>query len=201
MKLVIGIGNPGREYAQTRHNLGFRVVDAFGSRCGAMGARNRFHAEVSEARVGAESVLLLKPQTFVNNSGIAVREALDWYRCPLEDMLVVCDDFALPLGQLRVRRRGSSGGHKGLQSIADALGTTEYPRLRLGIGHPPPPARCDRDYVLSPFCPDELPVVEKMIATAVEAVLIWVEKGLPACMEAVNRRKATPAAADREEPN
>lgn len=201
MKLIVGIGNPGREYAETRHNLGFRVADALARQFGIACDRRRFSALVGGGQIGPERVLLLKPQTYVNESGIAVREAVQWYGLALEDVLVICDDFALPLGWLRTRRQGSSGGHKGLQSVAGALGTEEFARLRLGIGSSAPGVAYGRDYVLAGFMPEELPEVEKMIAAAADAAVVWVEKGLEACMAKTNRREAEePPEAREEEP-
>ena len=126
---------------------------------------------------------------------------MQWYGLALEDVLVICDDFALPLGGLRTRRQGSSGGHKGLRSVADALGTEEFSRLRLGIRSSAPGVAYDRDYVLARFMPEELPEVEKMIAAAADAAVVWVEKGLEACMAKTNRREAEePPEAREEEP-
>jgi PTH1 family peptidyl-tRNA hydrolase len=199
MKLVIGIGNPGKEYAPTRHNLGFRVVDALAARYRIACDRRRFRARLGRGRIGAQDVLLLKPQTYVNESGTAVRRAVDWYGLAIADLLVICDDFALPLGQLRTRRRGRSGGHKGLESIARALGTEEYARLRLGIGARAQGRAYDRDYVLSGFEAAELPAVELMVADAADAAVVWLEQGVEACMMKTNRREAKGPPQPRQE--
>ena len=121
MKIIVGIGNPGAKYANTRHNVGFMVIDALAERHGVSRWRRRFHALAAECVINGVRVLLLKPETYVNESGRAVREAADWCRTPLDDMIVVCDDFNLALGRLRFRCRGRDGGHNGLKSIIDHL--------------------------------------------------------------------------------
>lgn len=198
MKLIVGIGNPGRAYRRTRHNLGFRVVDLLAERFGIECRKRRFRARIGFGAIGGEPVMLLKPQTFVNASGEAVGPARGWHRLALEDVLVVCDDFALPLGLLRLRRGGSNGGHKGLRSVAQTLGTDDYPRLRLGIGREG--EDCDRDFVLARFEADELPVVERMVARAAESAVVWAEQGIDASMGKTNRRErlAPPEASEEE---
>src|SRR5206468_6420459 len=134
MKLVVGLGNPGPKYAGTRHNIGYAVVDYLSAAPGVGRWRRRFESQVAEAVEAAEQVLLMKPETFMNLSGRAVRAAADFYKLTPADLLVVCDDIALPLGKLRARARGSDGGQKGLRSIQEHLGTPEYPRMRIGVG-------------------------------------------------------------------
>jgi len=134
MKSIVGIGNPGARYQRTRHNVGFRVLDRFARQHGAETRRTRFLSQTSEAVVGGQRVLMLWPQTYVNVSGEAAVAALQWYRLSPLDLMVVCDDFHLALGHIRVRRKGSAGGHKGIASIIAALGTSEFPRIRVGIG-------------------------------------------------------------------
>ncbi len=198
MKLIVGIGNPGKAYRMTRHNLGFRVVDLLAERFGIECRKRRFRARIGSGVVGSEPVTLMKPQTFVNASGEAVGPARGWHRLALEDVLVICDDFALSLGVLRLRRGGSSGGHNGLRSVAQVLGTDDYPRLRLGIGREE--EDCDRDFVLARFAADELPVVKRMVALAAESVVAWVDEGIDASMEKTNRRErsAAPEASEEE---
>src|SRR5262249_269323 len=133
MKLVVGLGNPGRRYAGTRHNVGFDVIDTLARSPQAGRFQERFAAEVAELNEGPHRILLVKPQTFMNLAGRSVRELVDFYQLPLENLLVVCDDINLPLGRLRVRARGTHGGHNGLRDIQNHLGTTEYPRLRIGV--------------------------------------------------------------------
>jgi PTH1 family peptidyl-tRNA hydrolase len=192
MKIVVGLGNPGGRYAGTRHNVGFEVVDGLAEAPGVGRWQSRFQAQVAEAREGAHKLLLVKPETFMNLSGRAVRQLVDFYQAPLGDLLVVCDDFNLPLGRLRVRARGTHGGHNGLRDIQAHLGTTEYARLRIGVGGPPEDAV---DHVLGRFRPSERPVIEDAVARAVQAVVVWVHQGVEACM---NRFNADPAQGGEE---
>ena len=185
MKIVVGIGNPGREYEHTRHNVGFDVVDAIAEQNG-LGpvSRRRFSAHVASGPIAGERALLVKPQTYVNVSGQAARAALDWYGESVENLLVVCDDLNLALGRVRIRPGGSSGGHRGLESIADALGTHEFPRLRIGIGEP---VRVPAvDFVLSRFDAEERRMIDAAVALAAQAVNCWVREGIHACMNQFN---------------
>ncbi len=184
MKVVVGLGNPGRQYAGTRHNVGFDVIDYLAAAPSVGGARSAFQADVFEATEGGEKLLLLKPQTFMNLSGRAVRAALDFYKLTAADLLVVCDDYNLPLGKLRVRAKGSHGGQNGLRDIQQLLGGDEYPRLRMGVGQPSPGEAVD--FVLSRFKPAERPAIDAAVAQAAAAVLVWVRQGLPACMNFAN---------------
>ena len=180
MKVVVGIGNPSTRYEGTRHNLGFRVIDRLAG-CHAIDVRRRrFDALVGEGRMAAHRVLLVKPQTFVNLSGSAVAPLLRWHKCAADDLLVVTDDLNLELGTLRVRRRGSSGGHNGVQSIIGCLGTKDFARVRIGIGRgrgPDPVA-----HVLGRFGLDEEPLAETAIDRAAQAAALWVEQGIEAAM-------------------
>lgn len=184
MKVIVGLGNPGPKYAGTRHNVGFGVIDYLAAAPGVGPFRSRFQAQVAEANEGGEQVLLVKPETFMNLSGRAVRQAVDFYKLPLTDLLVVSDDFNLPLGKLRVRAKGSHGGQNGLRDIQQQLGTDEYPRLRIGVGQPGPGEAVD--HVLSRFKPGERKAVEDAIAKAAEAALVWVRQGIEACMNRAN---------------
>jgi peptidyl-tRNA hydrolase, PTH1 family len=186
MKLIVGLGNPGLSYRNTRHNVGFMAVEALASERGIrIGARG-FHARKGEGKIGAESVLLLEPQTFMNLSGEAVREAARFHRVALDDILVICDDLNLPLGKLRLRRGGSDGGHKGLASITRQLGNQEFPRLRIGIDQPPDDMAAET-YVLKRFAKADTPIIAEAIARAVECTLTWVYHGID---EAMNRFNA-----------
>ena len=184
MKVVVGLGNPGPKYAGTRHNVGFLVLDSLAAApdCGAF--RSKFHGLAAEWKVQGESVILLKPETFMNLSGRSVRSVADFYHLSPADILVISDDFNLPLGKLRVRGKGSHGGQNGLRDIQACLGTDEYPRLRVGVGQPGPGEAVD--FVLSKFKPGERAAVEDGIARAGNAALIWVAQGLEACMNAAN---------------
>src|SRR5213080_1630499 len=178
MKIVVGLGNPGSRYAGTRHNVGFDVIDLLAQNAG--GFRGRFQAQVAELHDGGETLLLVKPETFMNLSGRSVRQALDFHKVEATDLLVVCDDFNLPLGKLRVRARGTHGGHNGLRDIQAHLGTTEYSRLRLGVGAPE--EKDAVDHVLGRFRPGERDVIEEAIREAAQAVVVWVREGVEKCM-------------------
>jgi PTH1 family peptidyl-tRNA hydrolase len=183
MKIVVGLGNPGPKYVGTRHNVGFDVVDYLAAGPGCSAFREKFEAFAAELKEGDETVLLLKPLTFMNLSGRAVRAAVDFYKLGPEQVLVVCDDFNLPLGKLRVRAKGSHGGQNGLRNIQEQLGTDAYARLRIGVGEPGHDAV---DHVLSKFKAGERKTAEEAVATAAQAVLAWVRQGTEAAMNRFN---------------
>lgn len=186
MKVVVGLGNPGRKYAGTRHNVGFDVLNILAERHAGERWRSRFEAETSEIQLGSERVLLVAPQTFMNLSGRSVRSVLDFFKIPLADLLVISDDLNLSVGRLRLRPSGSAGGQKGLQNIIDRLGSTEFPRLRIGIGRP----REGSDtvnYVLQTFAKSERPIVDQAVDRAELAVESWVNDGIEAAMMKFNR--------------
>lgn len=186
MKVVVGLGNPGRKYAGTRHNVGFDVLNVLAERHAGERWRSRFEAETSEIQLGTERVLLVAPQTYMNLSGRSVRSVVDFFKIPLADLLVISDDLNLDVGRLRLRPSGSAGGQKGLQNIIDRLGTNEFPRLRIGIGRP----REGMDtvnYVLQTFAKSERPVVDQAIDRAEMAVESWVNEGIEAAMTKFNR--------------
>jgi peptidyl-tRNA hydrolase, PTH1 family len=185
MKLVVGLGNPGRRYEGTRHNVGYRILAALARRFGVGSPRAKFHGEAVEADLGGQKCLLLSPTTFMNLSGTSVQEAVGFYKLPSEDLLVLCDDLNLPVGKLRFRLRGSSGGQKGLDDIIRKLGTEEFSRLRLGIGAAPEGWDW-ADYVLSKFTADELPEIEQAVCAAVDAVAVWAREGTEFCMNQYN---------------
>jgi PTH1 family peptidyl-tRNA hydrolase len=188
-KVVVGLGNPGSRYDGTRHNVGFAVVDALaaGPRVGRF--QSKFQAQVAEWEEEGHKVLLVKPETFMNLSGRCVRQVVDFYQVEPADLLVVCDDINLPLGKLRVRARGTHGGHNGLRDIQNHLGTTEYARLRLGVGAPP--GEDAVDHVLGRFRPAERPVIEDTVALAAQAVAFWVLHDVEACMNRYNGEPRT----------
>jgi peptidyl-tRNA hydrolase, PTH1 family len=185
MKVVVGLGNPGPKYNGTRHNIGYAVADYLAAGPSASAFRNRFQSQVAEMKEGDEQVLLVKPETFMNLSGRAVRQIVDFFKLELKDVLVVCDDIALPVGKLRARAKGSDGGQKGLRSIQEQLGTPEYARLRIGIGSPGEYEDAV-DYVLGRFAPGERRAIEDAIAAAAQGALHWVRHGIDACMNRVN---------------
>jgi PTH1 family peptidyl-tRNA hydrolase len=184
MKVVVGLGNPGSRYASTRHNVGFMLVNALAESAQTGSWRSRFQSELLELREDQETILLVKPQTFMNLSGQAVRQVVDFYQVTLEDIIVVCDDFNLPLGKLRFRARGSHGGHNGLRDIQNHLGTTDYPRLRIGVDAPDNDAAID--HVLGRFRPAELPIIEEAVSKAVQGTALWWKEGIQASMNAYN---------------
>jgi len=179
--LIAGLGNPGREYEGTRHNIGFMILDRMASAADAT-----FRAERSwkAAMAKAGDTLLCKPLSYMNASGDVVCAAARFYKVPATAVLIVLDDMALPLGKLRLRARGSSGGHNGLESIIHSFGTEEIPRLRVGIG--PPEKRESVSHVLGRFAPEEMPQIEQALDRAVEAIATAQRDGLPAAMNAFN---------------
>lgn len=199
MKIVLGIGNPGPEYEATRHNIGFVVVDEVALRLGSPSFRRRFESMAAETRCSAERVVLLKPQTFVNDTGRALRRAADWLDAAHQDILVVVDDYDLSLGMIRLRRGGSSGGHRGLESIERHLGATDVPRLRVGIGSER--RRLDKEFVLSPFDASECETARASVVRAADAVQLWMREGIERCMNVVNARVQAPDDKDDKEEN
>lgn len=202
MRLIVGLGNPGSEYAGTRHNVGFEVVDRIAARLGltfAAGefdrlARSKFNGLSLDGTLrlgngGSEKVLLLKPQTYMNVSGKSVQAAMAFYQLSPREIIVVLDDLALPCGKIRLRAGGSSGGHNGLKDIERVLGSSDYPRLRLGIDAAP--ARIPgRDYVLGRFTEAQRVLLEPALDLAASAVLTWVESGMAAAMNRYNGENA-----------
>lgn len=177
MKLIVGLGNPGAKYEGTRHNVGFQVIDRLVRENAATGPRPKFDAEIWECTSEGQKSLLLKPQTFMNRSGGSVRKAVDFYQVPFEDVLIVCDDFNLPLGQLRIRSSGSDGGQNGLADVIRCMGTPDVPRLRIGIG--PVPERWNpADFVLGKFTADQRTEADLQVARAADAVKMWTAEGV-----------------------
>jgi PTH1 family peptidyl-tRNA hydrolase len=185
MKLIVGLGNPGRKYEKTRHNVGFETLNLVAERSAAPTAKDKFDGRVAEVTIAGERTLLLWPHTLMNLSGQSVLGALSFYQLQLTELLVVCDDFNLPLGTLRFRSQGSAGGQKGLQDIIRRLGTEEFSRLRIGIG-PVPDAWDAADFVLSRFGAGERPVIKETTERAAEGVECWVAEGIAASMNKFN---------------
>lgn len=189
MKVIVGLGNPGLQYERTRHNAGFLAIDRL-ARTHARGsiAKARFSAACLDAEIAGEKCLLMKPTTYMNLSGRAVAEAIRFYKLtPATDLMVLVDDVALPVGAIRLRADGSAGGHNGLADIERSLGTSVYPRCRIGIGSKPP-QMIQADWVLSRFTAEEQPDLERSIEQASEATAAFVEKGLTSAMNRFNTR-------------
>jgi len=184
MMMIAGLGNPGREYAKTRHNLGFMVVDELARRAAASGWKTRFKAELLDVSLAGEKLLLVKPMTYMNLSGHAVREAAAWYKIPRQQVLVVIDDLDIPFGAIRMRAGGSAGGHNGMKSISEQLGGQDIPRLRIGIGRGAGAATAQ---VLSRFSAEEERDLPALVAAAADCAAFWASGGIIAAMNRCNR--------------
>lgn len=183
--IVVGLGNPGREYRENRHNVGFMLLDRLAVKLDARFNRLQAKVLVASAHWEQKTLILAKPQTYMNLSGPAVHSLVRFYKLSREHLLVAYDDLDLPLGTIRLRPDGGSAGHRGMESIIEQLGTDRFPRLRLGIGRPP--GRMDaREYVLQDFSPAEMIIVSEMLNRGVEAILMWVLAGLQAAMNRFN---------------
>jgi len=187
MKLIVGLGNPGYDYRMTPHNLGFMAVDRLGSECGMELTRSEAQALTASGRLEGLEVLLAKPQTYMNLSGMSVARLVAKYGLEAGDVIVLVDDTALPVGYLRVRPRGSAGGHNGLKSIIEALGSTDFVRVRMGV-HPEEPIGNMVSYVLRRFRQADLEVIDEMLSEACEAVHIILREGSQTAMNRFNRR-------------
>ena len=185
LKLIVGLGNPGREYARTRHNVGFVSLDVIAGRIGAEFKRRKFKALIAEGDIAGQKLVLAKPQTYMNLSGESVRALVGWYRLKATDFVVIHDDLDLPLGRIRIRESGSAGGHKGMQSIISWLKTQEIARIRIGVGHPSEEETID--YVLAQFRRDEKPVIQDACLRAADAVETILREGIVAAMNKYNR--------------
>lgn len=183
--LIVGLGNPGPKYAANRHNVGFRCVERLGSALGASFDKRQKRASVAQGDFHGQRIVLAKPRTFMNESGQAVVPLARFYKVPVDRLLVVYDDLDLPLGTLRMRPGGGSGGHNGMRSIIEHLGTLDFPRLRIGIGRPPG-AMDPAAYVLQDFSADEELVLEETLERALIAVEAWVGEGIEAAMNRCN---------------
>jgi PTH1 family peptidyl-tRNA hydrolase len=182
MKIVLGIGNPDEKYADTRHNVGWMTVDALSQKMEARFRKSGFEFWAAEGRLGRHETVLVKTWTYVNETGRVIPELRKRWG---GELMVVCDDVNLPLGSVRIRKDGSSGGHNGLKSIEAALGSRDYPRLRIGVGG----GRPDPAWVLGRFTKEEKPVVAEAVAWSCDAVRCWMDEGVEKCMTRYNRRK------------
>ena len=199
MYLIVGLGNPGAEYARTRHNAGFRVVERLAERWGVGWTyEKKFNARLARAERGDRTVLLCQPQTYMNSSGEAASAVVQFYRVALGRLLIVVDDADLPLGELRLRPGGSSGGHHGLESIEQHLGTREYARLRIGIGRQSG-AREITGYVLGRFNSTEAALMDKVLTVASDQVECWLESGIQKAMSQFNGAVNGPAKERKEQ--
>lgn len=183
--LIAGLGNPGRDYRLTRHNIGFMAIDALAASLGCKLTKVQFKAIVGSAQLGNRKIILAKPQTFMNLSGQAVSSLMHFYRIPVDHLMVMNDDLDLPLGTIRIRPSGGSAGQKGMESIIERLGTQEFARLRLGVGRPP--GQMDaKDYVLQSFSNPETEMLKAVLDRAVDAIKTYIDGGLEAAMNKFN---------------
>jgi len=197
VKLVVGLGNPGNEYVLTPHNLGFMAADRLAQECGAEIMRPEAHALTAHVNVGGVDVVLAKPMTFMNLSGVAVRRLMERYEVPPSNLIVLVDEADLPLGTIRVRPRGSAGGHNGLKSIIGALGSIDFARVRMGV-QPDRPVSDRAVHVLGRFRRDQLESVADMVERAVDAVEVIVREGVEPAMNRFNRRTEQPEDGSKE---
>lgn len=187
-KLVVGLGNPGTQYENTRHNIGFDCLQKLHQSIGSLPVQSKFESKMVKGSLESQEVVLAWPLTYMNCSGRAVGQIARYYKIPSESILVVCDDLSLPLGKLRMRKSGSSGGQKGLEDVLKALGTQDVPRLRIGID-PTPENRQTVDYVLSKFSKKEREVVDESLGRALEAIQCWLKDGIDMAMNRFNASK------------
>ena len=184
--LIVGLGNPGEKYENTRHNVGFQVIDELAERQGKPVQRLKFKALTGLLTIGGEKALVMKPVTYMNLSGEAVRPAADFYKLPPERILVISDDVALAAGRLRIRAKGSAGGHNGLKSIIQHLGTDQFPRIKIGVGQKPHPDYDMADWVLSKFTGEDLKTITEAVKKAADAVACYIENGPDQAMNRFN---------------
>ncbi len=186
MAMVVGLGNPGVKYEKTRHNIGFDCLNGVLAKMGSPSLQAKFEGQFAKGRIGQRDVCLVWPLTFMNCSGRCVAQFARFYKIETQNILVICDDLSLPLGKLRVRKSGSSGGQKGLNDIIQSLGTQEVPRLRIGID-PTPEHWETSDYVLSKFTATERAIVDDGLSKAVNAITCWLSDGINVAMNGFNR--------------
>jgi len=183
--LIVGLGNPGKKYDNTRHNVGFDTIDVLSNKFGIKVNKLRFKALIGEGAMQDKRVVLVKPQTFMNLSGESVREAVEWYKMPLKNLIIIYDDIDIPLGKIRIRPKGSSGSHNGMKSVIYQIQSDEFPRVRIGIDKPP--ENWDlADYVLSKFNEKEREVINNSIERAAEAVVTIIKSGIEMAMNSYN---------------
>ena len=188
MKIIAGLGNPGAEYAHTKHNVGFMLVDALAERLHAPAWKEDFFSFVTEARIGGEKVFLVKPLTYMNNSGEAIGPMLSYYKMETDDLTVVHDDMDIPAGMVRIRKKGSSGGHNGIKSVIAHVGGEDFARVRIGIGRPPA-GWTVINHVLAPFSSEDVPKIREAINYLLPAVECIVTDGVDLAMNRYNPHK------------
>lgn len=184
--LIVGLGNPGGKYEITRHNAGFLCADLFAESMNTEIKRLKYHALTAEVNIDGHRCLLMKPQTFMNNSGEAVGEAAKFYKIPAEKVIVMFDDISLPIGKLRVRRKGSAGGHNGIKSIISHLGSENFPRVKIGVGAKPHPDYDLADWVLASFKKEDFPALKEAMVNAGEAIKLIVNGNTDKAMNLYN---------------
>jgi len=184
MKIIVGLGNPGRDYKNTRHNIGFMVLEELASRYPVEKQESRFDAIIGHIRIGSEKVLLVKPLTYMNLSGRAVQPVMHWYKLELDDLMVVYDDMDLPAANLRIRAKGGAGGHKGMASISERLASKDFARMRVGIGRPEIGETVG--WVLGRFSQEEQEEMQVVVKKAADALEKWVKTGINEAMNAYN---------------
>ncbi len=189
MRIIIGLGNPGKDYEKTRHNAGFRVIDLLCEKYEIQTARMKFHSMIGEGKIAGEKVLLVKPTTYMNNSGQAVREIVSYYQLEPKDIVVFSDDIDIPFGTLRIKRKGSAGGHNGLKSVIYHLQSDEFPRIKLGVGKKQEGEDL-ADFVLGRFSRNEQEVMDTLIEMAAESLEVLIKDGEDKAMSEYNGRSA-----------
>lgn len=187
MYVIVGLGNPGLRYQETRHNVGFQVIDSIAGDLKIDINKNKFKAQIGEGLINDEKVILVKPQTYMNLSGESVEEIINWYKIPSSNLIIVYDDVDLSVGKVRIRPKGSSGTHNGMRSIISSLDTEDFPRVRIGIGKPEIPEMDLGDFVLSRFFQEEKSEIETGIKNAAEAVKVIVRQGVGFAMNKFNK--------------
>lgn len=184
MKIVIGLGNPGTKYTKTRHNVGFMVIDRFLKGCNVSFTKKYHDSIINKCLFEGEEILFVKPQLFMNLSGVPTKKIVEKHGCDLNEILVILDDINLPLGSIRIREKGSCGGHNGLKSISDHLKTTHFPRLRIGIGNSL--SEDTKDFVLARFTREENDSIQDALDKACKAINYWITTGINNCMSMIN---------------
>ena len=189
MKMIVGLGNPGKEYEKTRHNAGFWVVDSLADKFGVTTWKDQYNASISEFRLGGEKILLVKPQTYMNLSGEAVQPLMHFYKLELDDLLVIYDDLDLPTGTVRIRKNGSSGGQKGMTSIIQRLNEDDFPRIRMGIGRPPAGWTVANYVTSQPTEEEEVEKFKVAVSFAMQGVELFITDGIQKAMNEVHRKE------------